>query len=99
LVGFRFGLLAFFCAGWEMATQSFTGGGGGSETQTSFSGSVSFPVQEDAKQFRVLINTFMDSSSKVFFEIEKVRRVLSRSFEKRLTLSCSATNVPHDAPG
>jgi hypothetical protein len=82
-----------------MATQSFTGGGGGSETQTSFSGSVSFPVQEDARQFRVLINTFMESSSKVFFEIEKVRRLLAVVSKNVHSLSCSATNVSYDAPG
>jgi ribosomal 30S subunit maturation factor RimM len=32
---------------------------------------VSFPHVEDARQFRTLLNSFMDSSSKVFFEIEK----------------------------
>jgi hypothetical protein len=82
-----------------MATQSFTGGGGASETQTSFSGSVSFPMLEDAKQFRVLINKFMESSSKVFFEIEKVRRVLVDNFQKTTHIPSSATNVPHDSSG
>lgn len=41
------------------------------ETQTSFHGAVSFPQLEDARQFRSLINAFLDSSSRVFFEIEK----------------------------
>ncbi len=43
------------------------------ETQTSFTGAVSFPQQEDARRFRELLNRFLDSSAKVFFEIEKVR--------------------------
>ena len=43
----------------------------GGESSASFEGNVSFPQPQDARDFVVVLNKFLDSSSRIFFEIQK----------------------------